>query len=274
MADFAPQRGGQPIRSVVTVADLLGRRPGSAGTQDGRAPGARTAVSVGALIRREVAGPDGRQRPLDPRLERAFVGLSSSPRRKLATSAGAMLAVGSLAGAAALLGHTVPGPAGSSALDGGYPENGIFGGPGSPFGGGIAGLNGGLAGGSIPNITPLAFPTPAGPVNPARLLPSPGQGTLAPAAPTTIAPGVGPVTPAPATAAPATGSSSAPAGGAVGGVVDDVVSGVGGGLGGTVSGVADALDVPVVSPLLSGVGGVVTDTTRVLGGAVDNTVGA
>src|ERR1700754_383876 len=51
VADYDPQHTGQPVRTVITVAELLGRRPGSASTPDG-GPLSTTATSVGALLGR------------------------------------------------------------------------------------------------------------------------------------------------------------------------------------------------------------------------------
>ncbi|HEY2203569.1 MAG TPA: hypothetical protein VGH99_03700, partial [Pseudonocardia sp.] len=64
--------------------------------------------------------------------------LSVLPRRKLAQSAGAMIAVSSMAAGAALFGHVLPGPDGTGASDGGYPERGILGSPAQRYPGGVA----------------------------------------------------------------------------------------------------------------------------------------
>jgi len=223
-------------------------------------------------MRREGQGPHGLGRPVDPRFDRAFIGLTTSPKRKLATSAGAMLAVGSLAGAAALLGHTVPGPAGSSALDGGYPESGLLGTPGGQYPGGPFDWSGdGLNPDNPLLIRPVAFPTPAALANPAGVLPLTPT-VLGPTAPGTVlpgaTPGLAPTAPAPA---PAASAGSAP-GGAVGGALDNTVSGVGDGVGGALSGVGDAVGGPL-GGTVGALGGVVSGTTRALGGTLDNTIG-
>jgi hypothetical protein len=234
VADFAPQRGGQPTRSVITVAELLGRRHVPAGVPDGRIPTVRTAVSVSALMRREGKAPHHPGRPLGSRAERMLTGLSSSPRRKMATAVGAMIAVGSLASAAALLGHNVPGPTSSGALDGGYPGQGGIGAQGQPpFRNGANSTTAGRPPGGTAGITPLAFTPPLntpGGLSPRKLVGGsvPGTGTapvmlppvVAKLAPTTGGPPAGGV---PSTGGAADGSSF---GGTLGSTVNGLVGGL------------------------------------------------
>jgi hypothetical protein len=282
VADFAPQRGGQPIRSVITVAELLGRRHVPAGVPNGRIPAVRTAVSVSALLRRE--GLTHRPgRPLGPRAERMYTGLSSaSTGRKMTHAAGGLLAVGVLAGAAGLFGNTVPGPTNSSALDGGYPgQNGLIDSGALPPGLPLLDSEGGRPG---DGTTPAAF-------NPLLLRglaggALPGTGgpvALSPAAAAGGVPATGRAsTPDSASSAPGSSSGSAvgdvlsntasTAGSAAQGGVDTVTGAVGQTgttLGETARSVGNSL--PVAGPLVSDLGSTVSRTTRDLSDTLDST---
>jgi hypothetical protein len=254
---------------VITVADLLGRRSAPVGAQNGR-PGMRTAVSVGALMRREGRTPHHTGRPLGPRAERT-TGLSSSPGRKLANTAGAVVAVGSLAGAAALLGHTVPGPAGTTA-DGTFPAPGgtvnLPGrpGPDDPIPG-VADGNPGTPAGFTPVVfSPVVFSPPSVPSTVASSAAGPH---LLPPAPALGPTGGFGATPLAAVAPGATSPTSpvtaaAPSGSPIGGAMDQMVSGGGGAVGGTVSSLGSTM-----GALGDATGGPLRDPVRAVGGAVD-----
>lgn len=158
MTDFAPQRVGHPFRSVITVAELLGRT-GTTPDEGPSIPSMRTAVSVSALVRREgyTCNLD-EARNVEPRADRTFTGLET-PQRRLAASAGAVIAVSSLAGAAIMLSNATPGATSAGALDGGYPGKGVLDQPA-----GFPGSDGAALHGVLPlGMNPVAFPSPLGP---------------------------------------------------------------------------------------------------------------
>jgi hypothetical protein len=224
-------------------------------------------------MRREGHAPPHPGRPLGPRAERIVTGLSSSPGRRLASAAGAVIAVGSLAGAAAMLGHSMSGPAGSSAADGGFPGQR---GPGAAVRGGDP-LAASVAGGGI---SPAAFnPTFT---DPGRVGGADGA-TLARPAPgfTAPPPTTGGFTPGTGLggsggggqiSSSSGGGSGGGSGGAVGNTLDSAVGGVGGTVGGTVSDLGHAVGGPL-GGTVAGLGQTVGDTTEALGGAVNTTVG-
>ncbi|MDQ2709558.1 MAG: hypothetical protein M3Z25_18890, partial [Actinomycetota bacterium] len=93
---------------------------------------------------------------MEPRADHTFTGLDT-PRRQAAASAGAVLAVSSLAGAAIMLSSSTPGATSAGALDEGYPGKGALSDP--LLQGGDAVTEGGLP---IP-LARVAFPGPLGP---------------------------------------------------------------------------------------------------------------
>ncbi|MDT7592243.1 MAG: hypothetical protein QOH45_1774, partial [Pseudonocardiales bacterium] len=157
MARPAPRHSGQPNEPRIILGELLGRptQPTAAGTA--YAPAKRTAIPLKAMTRREVRA----LRPVDPALVFCpAVGAavrSPFPHRKLANSAGAIVAVSSLAAGAALFGPALAGPAVSGAPDSAYPERSILGFPGLRLPGGLAeALNAdGSIGGQL--AVPMAF---------------------------------------------------------------------------------------------------------------------
>ena len=247
MSDFAPQRGGHPIKPVVTVAELLGRHAGTLSDGAGGPVVARTAVSVSSLLRREGQASD------------LASGLTA-PRRRLATSVGAVLAVSSLAGAAIMLGHSEPGSASAGALDGGYPESNLL----DPTSG--SSRNGGQnAAGGIPlALKSTALPLPAvaeSDLPPAFTPPGP---SLSPTPPAATRPG-----PAP------TGLPTSRPNGLVSGITSSVgtlANAGGGALGNTVASVGRVLPGPVSGPVQS-VGRSLSSTTRTVSDVLDHSVG-
>ncbi len=261
MTDVAPQRARHPFRPVMTVGQLLGRPSDPLpGTPNGRTGGSPEVpngpISVSTLIRRAGYDCELADQSVEPRFDRTFTGLTT-PHRRLLTSAGAVLAVGSLAGAAIMLGDVRPGPATAGATDAGYPGQRLpqrAGAPAdqTPFGG----LTLDLA--TVASASPLA---PAGVGLPAAALSS---GVL-PSLPA----GTGVV---PAPRAGGFGPSSGGVVGAAGGVVGGVVRSGGGLVGGTVDGVGRSLG-SVGTPVRA-LGDTVTRTTVALDDTVTGATGS
>ncbi|MDT7646302.1 MAG: hypothetical protein QOC75_3302, partial [Pseudonocardiales bacterium] len=102
--------GAYATGSVITLGDLLGRPVIPPWSRAEVAPTLRTGIPAAALLLREGYGTFLRD-ATGPRHYRPLERGSTSPRMRLASATGAVLAVGSLAGVTAIGGHVAPDPA-------------------------------------------------------------------------------------------------------------------------------------------------------------------
>ena len=131
-----PGTMGSGRRDVLTVAQLLSRS--SSGRAQGYTPVARESstiaaqvVSVGSLLRREGRAPHAQDRPLQPRAARqaeasgAWPARPASGRRRATAVAGALVATGSVLGAALYNGAASHSSDAQAAADGLFPGMGL-----------------------------------------------------------------------------------------------------------------------------------------------------
>lgn len=164
----SPLPGTGPARSEpLTVAQLVARQTdGTAATvhtpvarETGALASLPQLVSVGSLLRREGRAPHALDRPMQPRAVRqaemapAWPARPTAGRRRAAAVAGALLATGSVLGAALYNG------AASHSSDAQAAADGLFPGLGLPTGGAAAGPT--LPPGYLPANVSLTSPLPA-----------------------------------------------------------------------------------------------------------------
>lgn len=292
MSGTAPQRSNQAIGSIITLVDLLGNRPLDAEHTPSGGPAKdirreqRTTLTVKALLGRESQVP--KHDPVAHTRALETIAALTPAHSRLRQPAKAVVAFGSLAAAAAVLGQTTLGPFSSGDQDGGFPGEAF--GPGLPgvlpglFGSGLLGTLG--LGGIAAEFAPAAFSIANNALNgqvantaPGSTLPigsriapgsslSPGGtvGSVPPGSGGTTAPGGGMGT--------TPGSSGAAGGtvGAIGGSVGGTVGDLGGAVGGTVGNVGGTLG-HTVGDLGQGLGDTVSGLGASVGGTLANTLG-